>query len=240
MTRLVNRPDYERKRNQILDAAQQLIYLKGYEQMTISDILEQAGISKGAFYHYFDSKHALLDAMIARTMQQATLVLMPVVEDASLDAPQKLQRFFQTVSSWKTARRDFLIAVLKGWYRDENTVLRQKTSSAGLDWFSPILQGIIQQGVQEGAFHSSSPAGAGEVVMALLQTMGDRMSFIILEDALPGDSQRQDYAYQKMCDMTESYTTAIERILGAESGSLKLMDIDVLRDWIYVAKDGDI
>ena len=200
MARTLIPQEYEQKRSQILDAAQQLIYLKGYEQMTISDILEQAGISKGAFYHYFDSKYALLDAMIERTMQQASEVLMPVVEDTSLDAPQKLQRFFQTVSSWKTARRDFLTAIMRGWYRDENTILRQKTTTAGLAWFSPILQGIIQQGIQEGAFNSPSPAGAGEVVMALLQAMGDGMAHIILDDALPGDRQRQEHGEKRAQD----------------------------------------
>ena len=240
MARTLNPQEYEQKRSQILDAAQALVYLKGYEQMTISDIQEQAGISKGAFYHYFDSKHALLDGMIERTMQQAVQVLTPIAQDASLPALQKLQRFFQTVSSWKTARRDFLIAVMKGWYRDENTVLRQKTSSAGLNWFSPILQGIIQQGIQEGAFNSPNPTGAGEVVMALLQAMGDGMSRIILDDDLPGDSQRQEQAFQKMGDMIGAYTTAIERILGAAEGSLQLIDMEVMKDWIFVAKDGDL
>ena len=240
MARTLNPQEYEQKRSQILDAAQALIYLKGYEQITINDIQEQAGISKGAFYHYFDSKHDLLDAMIERTMQQAMQVLTPVAQDASLTAPEKLGRFFQTVSSWKTARRDFFIAVLKGWYRDENTVLRQKTTTAGPAWFSPILQGIIQQGIEEGFFNNPNSAGAGEVVMALLQAMGDGMSHIILDDSLPGDSQRQQLAYQKMHGMTAAYITAIERILGAAEGTLALIDMEVMKDWIFVAKDGDV
>ena len=41
------------RRNEILDVAQRLIYTKGYEQMTIQDILDGLQISKGAFYHYF-------------------------------------------------------------------------------------------------------------------------------------------------------------------------------------------
>ncbi len=52
------------RRNEILDVAQRLIYTKGYEQMTIQDILSDLQISKGAFYHYFDSKQALLEAII--------------------------------------------------------------------------------------------------------------------------------------------------------------------------------
>ena len=54
------------RRNEILDLAQQLVYTKGYEQMTIQDILDGLQISKGAFYHYFDSKHAVLEAVVER------------------------------------------------------------------------------------------------------------------------------------------------------------------------------
>ncbi len=47
-------------RNEILDVAQRLIYTRGYEQMTIQDILDDLGISKGAFHHYSGSRQALL------------------------------------------------------------------------------------------------------------------------------------------------------------------------------------
>jgi AcrR family transcriptional regulator len=32
-----------------------LVFTKGFEQMSIQDILDELHISKGAFYHYFDS-----------------------------------------------------------------------------------------------------------------------------------------------------------------------------------------
>ena len=56
MARILKEEEHTAKRNEILDAALQLVYSKGYEKMTIQDILDQLQISKGAFYHYFDSK----------------------------------------------------------------------------------------------------------------------------------------------------------------------------------------
>ena len=64
MARIVKEPAV--RRNEILDAAQRLVYRKGYEQMTIQDILDDLHLSKGAFYHYFDSKQSLLEALIER------------------------------------------------------------------------------------------------------------------------------------------------------------------------------
>ncbi len=61
MARIVKEEEYAGKRNAILDVAQRLIYTKGYEQMTIQGMLDDLQISKGAFYHYFDSKQAVLE-----------------------------------------------------------------------------------------------------------------------------------------------------------------------------------
>src|SRR5665647_2543286 len=60
------------RRGEILDVAQRLVYSKGYEQMTVQDILDGLQISKGAFYHYFGSKPALLEALIERMLGEGT------------------------------------------------------------------------------------------------------------------------------------------------------------------------
>jgi len=43
----------------IVSAAWKLFYEQGYENTTIDDILEAAHVSRGSFYHYFDSKDNL-------------------------------------------------------------------------------------------------------------------------------------------------------------------------------------
>ncbi len=95
MARIVNKEEYEIRRNEILDAAQLLVYTKGYEQMSIQDILAEVHISKGAFYHYFNSKQALLEALIERMASQVIQLLNPIVQDEHLNAPEKLHRVFR-------------------------------------------------------------------------------------------------------------------------------------------------
>src|SRR4026209_3026106 len=95
MTRVVK--EYAVRRDEILDAAQRIIYTKGYEQLTIQDILDSLQIAKGTFYHYFDSKRALLEALIERMMDQLVQLVTPIVDDLNLSALDKFQRFFATV-----------------------------------------------------------------------------------------------------------------------------------------------
>src|SRR5580765_1795761 len=105
MARAIKEDEYAAKRNQILDMVQRLIYTKGYEQMTIQDVLDGLQMSKGAFYHYFRSKPALLEAMVERMVDQIEGALRPVVDDPDLPALEKLRQFFARGSSWKVERK---------------------------------------------------------------------------------------------------------------------------------------
>lgn len=50
-------------KSRIVSAAWKLFYEQGYENTTIEDIIEESETSKGSFYHYFDSKDALLGSL---------------------------------------------------------------------------------------------------------------------------------------------------------------------------------
>lgn len=51
----------ELRKESILKTAERLFFEKGYEETSIQDILDALSISKGGFYHYFESKIALLE-----------------------------------------------------------------------------------------------------------------------------------------------------------------------------------
>ena len=169
MARTVNEKEYAEKRNEILDVAQRFVYTRGYEEMSIQDILDELKISKGVFYHYFDSKQDLLEAIIDRIRDDMARILTPIVHDPQLSALEKLQRFFTALSYFKTERKTFLIALLHVWYKDENAIVRQKVRVDGNKLITPLLTHIIHQGIQEGvsrrclptppSMTSSSPCG---------------------------------------------------------------------------------
>lgn len=54
----------EQRRNHILKAAWRVAAGKGFHQLTIDDICDEAQVSKGSFYGYFESKQALLVALL--------------------------------------------------------------------------------------------------------------------------------------------------------------------------------
>jgi TetR/AcrR family transcriptional regulator, transcriptional repressor for nem operon len=62
-------------REQIVDAADELFYRRGFEQTSFAHIAEAVGISRGNFYHHFKSKDAILDAVIAARLTKTRVML---------------------------------------------------------------------------------------------------------------------------------------------------------------------
>jgi len=77
--RVVKRPD--ERRAELLDCAQLLFLAHGYDHTTVNDVIDRAGVSKGAFYHYFTSKEALLEALAERFARRSVEQLGDILED---------------------------------------------------------------------------------------------------------------------------------------------------------------
>lgn len=233
MARTINEKEYATKRNQILDVAQRLIYTKGYERMAIQDILDELQISKGAFYHYFDSKPALLEALIERMQQEALELLNPIVQDPHLPALKKLQRFFDTAVQWKTARKALMLELTRVWYADHNAIVRQKMMVVISKGVMPLLTAIFHQGIQEGVFNIPFPDQVGAIYLSLIQGVGDGFAVLLLAPEPQGDELRRAER------LVAAYTHALERMLGAPAGSLHLIDAESLEEW-FVAPGDDL
>ena len=225
MARTVKEEEYAVKRKEILDAAQRLIYTKGYEQMSIQDILSDLQISKGAFYHYFDSKGDLLEALIERTVQDVEPMILPIVHDPQLSAFEKLHGLSDAVAQWKTVRKDYLMSVMRVWYADDNALIRHKTYTRMLKYISTWLTAIIRQGIAEGVMATPHPDQIGEMVLVLMENMGDTFMDLLLADSSGANALR------RATELATAYNDTLERILGAASGSLNLVDEAILKEW---------
>jgi AcrR family transcriptional regulator len=85
----------EARRQQIIDAAYRCFARKGFHQATMRDIYEEAGLSPGAVYHYFDSKSAIIQASFDFDYRRSRDVFdAALTQDDPLQALQDLLAFF--------------------------------------------------------------------------------------------------------------------------------------------------
>lgn len=233
MARTVNQEEYIAKRNQILDAAQRLVFTKGYERITLQDIRDALQISSGAFYHYFDSKGAVLEAFIDRIEQETAKPLLPILHDPQLAAIEKLQGFFDTLDRLRMAHKADVVELARIWYTDENAIVRQKVDEAIVKQRAPLLNEIVQQGVREGLFTTAYPDQAGEVILSLLQGMGNTHARLIF--ALEPEQDDLPERIARLVTTHAAYMDAIERLLGAPTHALYRADPEAVRMWVAAA-----
>ena len=226
MARVFNQADYTHKRNEILDAALRKVYTVGYDSMSIQDILDDLKISKGAFYHYFESKPDLLHGIISRMMDEIFLAINPILDDASLDALAKFKNYFMTASIWKSQRLEQMLPIIRVWYADETILVREKIYSASEEKIVPFLSGIIRQGVNEGTFHTNAPDESAHIVYGLMFALGVALSRQLLRPPPGGIDEA------RLFKLTDEYTRVIEITLGMQRGSVEIFTHATLHQWI--------
>lgn len=234
MPRVIKEDEHAAKRNQVLDVVQSLIFTKGYEQMTIQDVLDRLQMSKGAFYHYFRSKPAMLEAIVERTVDQIEQALRPVVEDPDLPALEKLRQFFARGSNWKAERKALIFPLMRVWFNDENAIVRQKVLAVGLERLGPLLGIIFHQGLREGVMNTAYPDQIGGLFFAAFQNIGEPFVKIVLS---PGPAPERLERLERIFDL---YSDVLERMLGAPPGSLPIVDRESLKEWLVAPEPPEI
>lgn len=236
MARTVKPEAVAAKRKEILDAAQRLVLTKGYEQMSIQDILDEVRISSGAFHHYFDSRGALLEAFIKQIQQDTEKPLLPILQHPHLTAIEKLQGYFDTLDRLRVARQAEVVKLLRVWYSDDNAIVRQKVDEAIFQQRAPLLTVIVRQGVQEGSFTITYPDNAGEVILSLLQGMGNTHARLLLTFDQDHNEER---CTREIVATHAAYIDAIERVLGAPVHSFTRTTAEALNVWLTVLREKD-
>ncbi len=220
---------YAARRDAFVDAAIRLIQRKGYDQLSIQDVIEEVGASKGAFFHYFDSRTALLAAVVDRMVADATVVVAPIVDDPQLNAVEKLQRLFAGIGEWKSAQPELRPAavaqLMETWFSEENTIVLARLRAAVGTRLTPLITEILRQGAVEGSFRLVSPEGTASVVTALILGMNEELSRLFL-------ARRKDaVSFELVMCTVSAYAEAFERLLGIPATSLPIADESALRFW---------
>ena len=225
MPRTLDPDAHALRRDTFVDAAARLIQTKGYEQMSLQDLLDDLDASRGAFYHYFDSKVALLQAVVERMVDLATAAFAPIVDDPALSAVQKLEGVFSGLAQWKTERKELVLQLIRVWLSDENALVREKMRQQTAMRLTPLLARIVRQGQAEGTISAGSPEHTAVVLVSLVLGANETASRLFVA------RQARAITLEDVERTIAAYTEAFERVLGLPPGSWPATDPQIVREW---------
>ena len=188
------------RRAEILDTAQRLFITRGYQSTSVEDILTQIGIAKGTLYYHFSSKEEILRALIAR-------IADGIAERAGAIAagPEPAVRKFLAIMS--AARVDEPeLALAEELHAPNNAEFHVLTIVETVRRLTPILTGVVEQGVAEGVFSTEHPRETIEILLTSAGMLLDAGIFTGEEAEIPRRAA--------------GIARAAEALLGCEPGAL--------------------
>ena len=203
----------------ILRTAYELFSTNGYDKTPVSLILERAGMSKGGFYHHFRSKEEILDSLARLLVDSLADQIKRISDDEKLTALEKFNSLIHEVHQFRTANRDQLYKLFETFLRKENLVLKDKIDTYTLKVVKPAYVKIIQQGIDEGDFHTSSPELAAETIIRTAPDL--RLKMVRLYLSRNSNENYRD-KISKVADFLEEF---VLKILGAEKKSIPIANL---------------
>ncbi|UBI39667.1 MULTISPECIES: TetR/AcrR family transcriptional regulator [Streptomyces] len=139
----------------LLAAATRLFADQGYDRTSVQEIVEAAGVTKGALYHYFGSKDDLLHEIYARVLRQQQERLDAV---ADRDAPVE-QRL-------RDAAADVAVTTIENL--DDTKIFFRSMHQLGPEQYRRVraerrryherFRALIEEGQRTGVFNRATPA----------------------------------------------------------------------------------
>ncbi len=212
----------EERKAQIIQTALKLFAAKGYENTTINSIIDEAGISKGGFYHHYGSKEELLEDIVRMLIGGMVAIFKEIDARDDLTALEKTNEYIRRVNAYKTEKVVATAAFLSELYSSgKNVRLESKIYDFAREHVSPIMKKIILQGVEEGTFKTKYPEEAAEAYVKLFIMHQQEMTDLFYEALrernweIVKTIQRKYGFFQKL----------LEDILGLEKGSLVVEEV---------------
>jgi len=199
MIRVVKDP--EERRTQLINIAEKLFIERGYDEVSVSDIVKKADVAQGTFYYYFKSKDEMRDAVIEKNMGEVKLLIDSIIDRNDMSALEKMAAYSLGFQQWSREKGKLIDHI----HEKKNEILHYRMSRRVLGYLIPAYAKIIQQGVAEGVFKTQDHDLAARAIMGITEAIFEEEHDPKLEDP---ESKRK---YAAVIEYSE-------KILGAEPG----------------------
>lgn len=187
----------EQRKQELLKIAYRMFIEKGYDNTSIDEIIAEAGIAKGTYYYYFQSKEDTLEAVIDMMINEEVAKAKEVVA-SPMPIPQKLAA---VIYSLRPGQEEQNIA--KVVESNENIILHDKLNKRLIAEAVPLLSSVVREGIETGVFNCEQIEERVKMILIICSRLFD-------ED-----------------DFTENEVTAFidvtEKIFGAQPGTMSFV-----------------
>lgn len=165
----------EETRARILEAAVKQFSINGYNKASVDSICDQAGVSKGAFYHHFKTKQDVFLALLDGWLQTFDKAIETSKDSSVPETFQMMTEYFPYMFQSASENLPMFLEFLLQASRDETI---WQASIAPYRRYHKHFASLIKKGIAEGSFVEVNPDLAARLIVSaamglLLQSLLD-------------------------------------------------------------------
>ena len=211
------------RKHEFMTAALELFYRKGYENTTIKDIIDELGVSKGAFYHYFESKEDIIISIAREFTSRAARLVKEIFEQPDLTALEKMNLAFESLNEYKIRESEWRTKFKGAIQSDENLKLQSMIINSMKRELNGLYAGLIETGFKEGVF--GDPVDTKDMADFLLD-VGFNLTGALHELQNSYYAQEKRISYEEFLKRLDRkvyfYEVILERMLQVREGKIDL------------------
>lgn len=204
-----NIKDPKKRKEEFLNIAEELFITKGYENTSVNDIVEKAGVAKGLFYYYFKAKEDILNIIATKYIEYFVGKIEYISEREDKDAIEKIHQIFDTIISQFGIQRKGIKRLASLFNKENNMAIHSRMATKMVEAITPHVILIIKQGIRENLFKTEHPEFIAKTLLMWATLLHNTVEPPIASNS---DNEAKAKAAEDM----------IEKILGAKKGSLDL------------------
>ncbi len=164
----------QERREQLLDAAREVMLRYGYRKATLEDVAQQAGVSRATVYNYFSNKEELFRAIISQVVQR---LREAVAADLDPTAPpdEQLLAFVRARERHIKQIKDFYVLTLN--VGREMMPMAQGEIDRLQAQERSFVAGLLQQGVRTGRVRNVDPVRLSAALLSALRGLHEDYVF---------------------------------------------------------------
>lgn len=155
----------EERPRELLEAALAVFSQRGFRNTRLDDVADAAGVTKGAIYHYFDTKEELLLSVIDHYQAAAFGRAEEALANRELSAAERIEQVVKKIFQPTEERKRLLLALLIRGIAHEVPRVHDRWLRDGPARLWGLVAGLVEEGKRSGEFRADADSEVASRVL---------------------------------------------------------------------------